>query len=174
MSEAKTCCSPAVLPEPPLQVPALCLRLVSEKEKKKSPIMLSSRSSSPHLCQSPDKRSHYFKTPADVCLSFVMNPRAAAIAVAPLIGAPTVPAAGRRLCVCHTSDSSSSRFGLQADTHVCTHLDPGGSRTPDQAPPGAQRLPETCSASPPGAAVDKVSCWLYGNQCDWPPKHSSS
>lgn len=118
VSEAKTCCSPTVLPKPSLQVPALHLLLASKKEKKKSQIMLSSRSLSPHLCQSPDKRSHYFKTPADVCLSFVMSPRAAAIAVAPLIGAPTVPAA----CLCHTRDSSSSSFGLQADRHMSAHI----------------------------------------------------
>lgn len=141
-----------------------------KKEKKNSHIMLSSRSLSPLLCQSPDERSHYFKTPAGVCLSFVMSPWAAAIAVAPLIGAPTVPAA----CLCHTRDSSSSSSGLQADTHVCTHLDPGGSRKPAQAPLGGQCLPKICSASPPGAEVDKVSCWLYGNQCNWPPKHCSS
>lgn len=53
--EAQTCCSPAVLPEPPPQLPALHPLLVSKKnQEKKSHIMLSSRSLSPHLCQSPD------------------------------------------------------------------------------------------------------------------------
>lgn len=70
-------------------------------KRRKSQFMLSSTSLSPHLCQSPDKRSHYFKTPADVCLSFVMNSWAAVIVVALLIGAPTVLASERLLFVSH-------------------------------------------------------------------------
>lgn len=132
-SEAKPCCSPSVLPEPPLQAPALHLLLVSKKREEKSPIMQSSRSLSAHLCQSADKRSHYFKTPADVCLSFVMKPRAAAMAAAPLIGAPTVPAAGRSLLVSH------QRFLLQqlwfAGRHARLHT--FGSTWLQKARPGS-------------------------------------
>lgn len=69
------------------------------KKRRKNQVMLSSTSLSAHLCQSLDKSSHYFKTPADVCLSFVMNSWATAIGVAPLIGAPTVLPSERLLLV---------------------------------------------------------------------------
>lgn len=93
------------------------------KKRRKSQFMLSSTSLSAHLCQSPDKSSHYFKTPADVCLSFVMNSWATAIGVAPLIGAPTVRASERLLLV------SPECFFFQQlwFAHNHTHLHRAGS-----------------------------------------------
>lgn len=105
-----------------------------KKEKKKSQIMLSSRSLSPHLCRSPDKRNHYFKTPADIRVSLVMNPWAAAIAAAPLIGAPTVPAAGRLLFVSHEWFLLLQQLWF-AGRHTCLHA--FGSRWLQKARPGS-------------------------------------
>lgn len=103
------------------------------KKRRKSQFMLSSASLSPHLCQSPDKSSHYFKTPADVCLSFVMNSRATAIGVALLIGAPTVPASERLLFV------APERFFFQQVCFARRHarLHAAGSRWLWKTRPGS-------------------------------------
>jgi len=97
-----------------------------------------------------------------------------------LIGAPTVPASERQLFVSH-----ECFFFQQAwftDRRARLHI--FGSRWLQKARPGSfgsflsamssrNRLCVSSRGSRKEAGVDKVSHYLYGNQCSWPPKHFS-